>query len=204
MKLTWMGHACFALEAEGYRVVLDPFAGVTGLPDIHTQANAVYCSHGHHDHRYLEGVTVHPNGKNPFTVETLDTFHDGQQGKLRGKNTVHIFTVEGLRVVHLGDLGHLLTEEQAARLRNCDVLLLPVGGTYTIDGGQAAQTVAQLQPRLVLPMHYRSDTFGFAALSTVEPFLQKVVGYPVERRTESSLEINTDVDKKIILLTPGV
>lgn len=204
MKLTWLGHACFALETEGYRVVLDPFAGVPGLPDTHTKANAVYCSHGHDDHHYLEGVTVQPEGQNPFIVETLDTFHDGQQGKLRGKNIIHSFTAEGLRVVHLGDLGHLLSEDQAAQLRNCDVLLLPVGGTYTIDGGQAAQTVAQLQPRLVVPMHYRSDRFGFAKLSTIEPFLQQVEGYPVERRTESTLEMHTDVEKKIILLTPGV
>ena len=203
MKLTWLGHACFALEEDGYRIVTDPFTGVPGLPDTHTWANAVYCSHGHHDHHYLEGVTIRTGGKNPFSVEEIASCHDEKGGALRGENTIRCFEAGGIRIVHLGDLGHFLTQEQAAPLYGCDVLLIPVGGTYTIDGEQAAQVSAQLSPRIAVPMHYRGEHFGFADISTAEPFLEAMRGWTVERLKTDTMEIPSGVEKKIILLESG-
>ena len=117
MKLTWLGHSCFAVESGGYRVVLDPYY-VESYPPLHTSANEVLCSHHHRDHDYVDAVELTPRGGSPFTVETVQAFHDDQGGALRGTNTIHILAAEGLRVVHLGDLGHELSEEQLAPLRS--------------------------------------------------------------------------------------
>ena len=124
MKLTWLGHSCFAVESGGYRVVLDPYY-VESYPPLHTSANEVLCSHHHRDHDFVEAVELTPRGDSPFTVETVQAFHDDQGGALRGTNTIHVLAAEGLRVVHLGDLGHELSGEQLAPLRSCDALLIP-------------------------------------------------------------------------------
>ena len=111
MTITWLGHACFLLESGGFRVLIDPFQNVPGLPDTEAEADAVYCSHGHFDHCYTEQIRLSEGKENPFTVEELQTFHDPEGGRLRGENTVRRFTAGGLSVVHLGDLGHPLSEE---------------------------------------------------------------------------------------------
>lgn len=171
MRLTWLGHACFLLESEGYRVVIDPYIDVPGCGELRLEADAVLCSHHHFDHDYTDAVTLRQGRANPFTVTTVNTFHDEKCGALRGENTVHILRAEGLTVVHLGDLGHRLDKSAVRNLRTCDVLLIPVGGTYTLDAAGAAETVRLLQPRAVIPMHYRGDGFGFDDITTVEPFL---------------------------------
>ena len=91
MRITWLGHACFMVEYEGYRVVIDPFRDVPGFADVSAEADMVLCSHGHFDHAHTDGVTLREGRENPFTVETVDTFHDEEGGALRGKNTVHIY-----------------------------------------------------------------------------------------------------------------
>ena len=132
MKLTWLGHSCFAVESGGYRVVLDPYF-VESYPPLHTSANEVLCSHHHRDHDYVDAVELTPRGGSPFTVETVQAFHDDQGGALRGTNTIHVLAAEGLRVVHLGDLGHELSGEQLAPLRGCDALY-PADEVHCLDG----------------------------------------------------------------------
>ena len=146
MYITWLGHSCFRLESAGYGLVIDPYRVVAGYPPLRVEANAVYISHHHFDHDCLEAVTLLPGGENPFTVETFSTFHDDCQGALRGDNTVHIFRAEGMTVVHLGDLGCALTAAQEEKISGCDALMLPVGGTYTIDAAAAAELVGRLHP----------------------------------------------------------
>ena len=119
MKLTWLGHSCFAVESGGYRVVLDPYY-VESYPPLHTSANEVLCSHHHRDHDFVEAVELTPRKDSPFTVQTVEAFHDDKGGALRGTNTIHVLTAEGLRVVHLGDLGHELSGDQLAPLRTID------------------------------------------------------------------------------------
>ena len=171
MRISWLGHACFAVEHEGYRVVIDPFCDVPGCRNVSAEAEEVLCSHGHFDHAYTKGVTLHLGKESPFTVETVDTFHDEKGGALRGRNTVHILRAGGKTLVHLGDLGHSLSAGQAEKLRSCDVLLIPVGGVYTVDGAAAAAVVRALQPRTAIPMHYRGDGFGFDNIGTLDDFL---------------------------------
>ena len=178
MKITWLGHSCFCVESEGYHIVLDPFKDVKGYADPRLTANEVLCSHEHFDHNCRDAVTLETGTASPFTVETVATLHDDQGGRLRGKNTVHILRAEGMTVVHLGDLGHQLTEEQVAKLRGCDVLLLPVGGTYTVDAAGAKAVAETISPRIIVPMHYRLGGLGFDKLSTLDRFLNL---YPAER-----------------------
>lgn len=200
MRITWLGHACFMVEYEGYRVVIDPFCDVPGCRDTAVEADAVLCSHGHYDHAYIGGVALREGKDSPFTVETVDTCHDEKGGALRGENTVHCLRAGGLTVVHLGDLGHVLTGEQAQPLRGCDALLVPVGGTYTLNGDTAAQVVRQLQPRVVIPMHYRGEGFGFDNIETVEPFLAHFPAETVCRAGESHLELTADTPCGVTVL----
>lgn len=204
MRISWLGHACFMVEHEGYRVVLDPFCDVPGCRDTSVEAEKVLCSHGHYDHHYTDGVTLHGGKESPFTVETVATCHDEKGGTLRGENTVHCLRAGGLSVVHLGDLGHLLSEEQAAALRGCDALLIPVGGTYTLDAAGAAAVIQKLQPRVVIPMHYRGESFGFDNIDTVEPFLAHFPAQSVRRSANDTLELTAQTPQGVTVLTFSV
>lgn len=200
MRITWLGHACFMVEYEGYRVVIDPFRDVPGFADVSAEADMVLCSHGHFDHAHTDGVTLREGRANPFTVETVETFHDEEGGALRGKNTVHILRAGGLKVVHLGDLGHRLTREQAEKLWDCDVLMVPVGGTYTVDHAGAISAQAWLLPRVTIPMHYRGDDFGFDNIDTVDEFLNYFAPADVCRYETNTLEVTADTRSQLALL----
>lgn len=200
MRITWLGHACFMVEYEGYRVVIDPFRDVPGFADVSAEADMVLCSHGHFDHAHTDGVTLREGRANPFTVETVETFHDEEGGALRGKNTVHILRAGGWKVVHLGDLGHRLTREQAEKLWDCDVLMVPVGGTYTVDHAGAISAQAWLLPRVTIPMHYRGDDFGFDNIDTVDEFLNYFAPSDVCRYETNTLEVTADTRSQLALL----
>lgn len=178
MKLSWLGHACFALEQDGYRLVIDPYEGVSGYPELRTEAHAVLCSHGHHDHNAVECVALLPQKEFPFTVRTVETCHDEQGGALRGSNTIHIVTAGGVTVAHLGDLGHRLTAEQAAAIGKVDGVLVPVGGVYTVDAAAARDVCDVLAPKWIVPMHYYHAPYGLTNVAGVEDFLAL---YPTAR-----------------------
>lgn len=201
MTITWRGHSCFVLESGGYRVLLDPYRSVRGLPDIGEAADAVYCSHGHFDHAYTEKIRLTAGKVSPFTVREVATFHDDQGGALRGTNTVRCFSAEGMTVVHLGDLGHQLSGEQAEAIGRCDVLLVPVGGTYTVDAAGAKAVVDTLRPRIVIPMHYRSGEKGFDNIDTAEPFLGLFPQALVRRYPGSGLTVDAGTPEQVAVLS---
>ena len=172
MKLTWLGHSCFLVETAAGSALLDPYApgSVPGLKLPPVTADLVLCSHGHRDHGYRDGVRL--SGREPaFSVSALDTWHDDRGGTLRGPNTVHILEAEGLRLAHLGDLGHMLSPEQIAALGRVDILLIPVGGHYTIGPDTAAELAKAVGAGITVPMHYRGEGFGYDVIGPVEPFL---------------------------------
>ncbi|MBQ2667772.1 MAG: MBL fold metallo-hydrolase [Clostridia bacterium] len=173
ISIRWLGHAAYKITKGNYSVVLDPFAPgtVPGFRDICEEANLVLCSHGHHDHNHTEAVTLLPETEPAFAVTTLSSFHDDVQGAKRGPNTIHILEADGVRIVHFGDLGCALTPEQIETLRGADVILIPVGGFYTIDAAQAKAVVDQIRPKVVIPMHYKAENYGLAPIGTVEEFL---------------------------------
>ena len=172
ITIKWLGLSCYKLTCGDAAVVLDPYTGVRGFPEFKTTANAVFCSHQHGDHGYVQAVELLPyEGELPFAVTVVDTWHDDAQGAKRGPNKIHIIEHEGIRVAHFGDLGHLLSAEQIAAIGKIDAALIPVGGFYTIDAEDARAVCEALQPRVVIPMHYRHDGHGLAVVAGVEPFL---------------------------------
>lgn len=173
MKITWYGHACFKIEAEGGSVIIDPYApgSVPGLCLPELEADKVLCSHGHSDHNYAEGVKL--SGSEPrIKISAVPCCHDEEQGRLRGDNLISVIDADGLRLAHLGDLGHRLSEQQLEALGRVDVLLVPVGGFYTIDAALAQETVKALKPGVVVPMHYRAEGFGLASIAPLDEFLR--------------------------------
>ena len=202
MKIIWNGHSCFTLDTAQGSVVLDPYrdGSVPGLSPIRLTADLVLCSHEHRDHGAREVVTL--TGK-PVSVEVeeLPTFHDPEQGALRGTNIIHILTAEGLRVAHLGDLGCDLTPEQTEKLMELDALMVPVGGYYTIDAKQARAVVETLRPRVVIPMHYRSPSFGYDVITTLEDYLVLCQGDNVVRYPGNTLELTCSTPAQTAVLT---
>ena len=202
MKITWLGHSCFTVESQGYKIVLDPYkdGSVPGLAPIREEADQVLCSHSHGDHCGTECVTLRQGKPSPFTVETIDTWHDGKKGALRGPNTIHILSDGKCRVAHLGDLGCDLTPEQKDKLRDLTALLIPVGGHYTIDAAQAKRLADELSPAVTVPMHYRQAGVGFDVIGTLDQFTglcNDVIAYP-----GSELELPTQIGRQTAVLKP--
>ena len=178
--VTWIGHSCFKIEKEGYTIILDPYAdgSVPGFLPIREKANLVLCSHEHTDHNGRSCVTIEdPDLPCPYTITEMTTFHDDAEGTLRGMNTVHILECRAGKIVHLGDLGTMLTDEQLALVRNCSLLMIPVGGYYTIDADTAAALVDRIHPNIVLPMHYHNEfkRLDYDVLDCVERFTEQMV-----------------------------
>lgn len=189
MTITWLGHSCFLLEANGFRIVLDPYHEVQGLPDVKAEANAIYCSHDHFDHGYTENIRVTPGGENPFAIVEVQTFHDDQGGKLRGNNVIRKFTADGVSAAHLGDLGHSLSAAQLEALGPCDAIMIPVGGYYTIDAAAAKAVADAIGAAVVIPMHYRDGEVGFDVLSTLDDFTKL---YPAEQVRQYGVSITLE------------
>lgn len=195
MDIVWLGHSSFLFRGKTVRLVTDPYSQqMVGLKYPKTEADIITISHDHGDHNAIDNI-VGPGGGQPFVIRGpgeyevkgvsvfgFRTFHDDQKGSLRGKNTVYIIDFEGVKICHLGDLGHKFEDGQLTTVGDVDILLIPVGGFYTIDADTAAEVVAQLDPKIVIPMHYfvqGMDTKGFSQVSGVEPFLNQMgVGTP--------------------------
>ncbi len=199
MKVKWLGHASFLITTDkGVRIVIDPYTpgGPLKYGRINETADAVTVSHEHGDHsdtssikgnpQVLRGAGVH----NVMGVEIkgVAVFHDTSKGSERGKDTIFRISADGVALAHVGDLGHLLSEKDLADLGPVDVLLLPVGGTYTIDAGEATKLVAQVKPKLVIPMHYKTKKCEYP-LATVDGFL---AGKSVRRLESSEIEVKKE------------
>ena len=166
MLIEWNGHSEFLLEsASGYRILTDPFDPNTGYPMRRPGADAVVISHGHGDHSYTDKVDGNPVVLDApghtelgggITADAVLADHDDCQGKKRGKTLLTKIRLDGLTIAHLGDLGRSLTQEERDFLSGTDILMIPVGGFFTIDGETAAAIVRTLSPKVTLPMHYKT------------------------------------------------
>ena len=181
MIIECIAHGEFLIElADGYRIVTDPYNAETGYPVHEIRADAVLVSHGHGDHSAVENVkgwTVKIDKSGSYTlspgvtVEAIPCFHDDAQGAKRGSNLIFVLKAEGLTVAHLGDLGHLPDADLAARIGPVDILMIPVGGFFTIDADTAVDVVRLLKARVILPMHYRTEANAGWPIASVDDFI---------------------------------
>ena len=164
MTITWYGQSCFRLEGKGVNILLDPFSKDIGLKPPRLNANIILVSHEHFDHNNVgedsaEMFVVRGPGeyeKSGVYIEGINSYHDNMEGKQRGLNTIYVVRYEDIRLCHLGDLGQSqLTDEQIETIGDVDILFVPVGGKYTIDGTQAAKIISDIEPKIIIPMHYK-------------------------------------------------
>lgn len=208
MDINWYGHACFRIREGGVTAITDPYDKEIGLTLPRVRADVITLSHAHAGHSYVRGFRGSPRVfESPGEYEVggvfitgVPTFHDRQGGKERGQNTAFLFDFDGLTVCHLGDLGHVLTQEQVEWLNGVNVLLVPVGGGSTIGGPQAAEVVSLLEPNIVIPMHYQTPGLS-RDLAPVSRFL-KAMGLK-RAPTEEVLRIRAGAlseDTQVVLL----
>ena len=171
MKITYLAHSCFAVEENGYKVVFDPYepGSVPGCKDIDLTANLVIASHGHSDHNAVNRVKVVDGEECPFAISTIESYHDESKGSKRGRNNITILRGQ-VSLAHMGDIGCELTDEQYKELAGVDVLLIPVGGFFTIDAKAAKGMADRIGARVVIPMHYRGKGFGYPVIGPVTKF----------------------------------
>ena len=192
MNISWLGHSCFRIAGREVTVVTDPFSPTLGSLGK-AMADIVTVSHQHEGHAYVQGIGGEPRlvaGSGEYEINGvliigIATYHDTEGGRQRGKNTVYLMEVDGVSVCHLGDLGHVLTTGQVEELGSVDVLLLPVGGVSTIDAPMAAEVVRQLNPRVVIPMHYQIPALN-RTLEPVDRFLKEIGVKEVNSQTKLS------------------
>ena len=180
MEITWLGHSCFRIKGKEAILVTDPYQESLGYPPSKLQANIVTLTHQHPGHNYVAGVEGNPKVlKGPGEYEIAEvfirgikTFHDSIQGGKQGKNTIYIMEMDRVNLCHLGDLGHMPSPQQIEEIGSIDVLLVPVGGVSTIDARVAAEIVRLLNPKIVIPMHYRTEVVTW--LEPVDRFLREM------------------------------
>ena len=187
MLIKYIGHSCFKImDAEtGYSIIIDPYrnGSVQGYHDIVDSASEVLCSHEHDDHHGVECVNIEPKDESPFEVTWVDSYHDPEKGALRGPDRIHIIThkTTGEKVVHYGDVGEelddLLREENLSKLKDADIARVPCGGVYTLNRYQALERIERTTPKLVIPMHFRSERLGFdfPHIDSIEMFMDAAI-----------------------------
>lgn len=205
MEITWLGHSCFKIRGKQTTIITDPYSPDLGYSLGKLNASIVTVSHLHPGHSFTAGVGGDPRaitGSGEYEISNVlvigvATFHDEDRGKIRGGNTAYLIEIDEISICHLGDLGHVLTDEQVEELGNVDVLLVPVGGVSTIDSQVAAEIVRQLEPKAVIPMHYKTPALS-RKLEPVEAFLKEMGADNITPQaklslTKSSLPISTQV-----------
>lgn len=181
MEISWLGHSCFRLRGRDVTVVVDPCAPSTGYTLPRVTAEIVAVTHDHPGHNHVAGVggtprVVHGAGEYEIAdvfITGIQTHHDSVNGQERGANTAYLIELDELSICHLGDVGHVLSPEQVEALQEADILFVPVGGTSTVNATTAADIVRLIDPKVVIPMHYRTEA-GRPDLDPVDRFLAEM------------------------------
>ncbi|MBI5037393.1 MAG: MBL fold metallo-hydrolase [Candidatus Kerfeldbacteria bacterium] len=209
MYITWLGQSCFKIQTKNATLIMDPYDQKLGLKLPRLQADIVTISHDHYDHNNAEGIGGEPFIiSNPgeyevkgISIRGIPSWHDTSEGAERGANTIYIIEAEDIKIAHVGDLGTQLSEVQVEQLDNIDVLMVPVGGTYTLDAAGAAKVVNDIEPRIIIPMHYKLPGLK-VSLAGVEPFCKEMGVKPngaEEKLRVVKKELPTD-DSQVVIL----
>ena len=204
MKIKWFGHSAFGLTSESGKIVLtDPYEpngynGAVRYKPITVNADAVTISHNHPDHNYTRELTGNPKIVTQkeaceiagIRITGIPTFHDSQQGKKRGGNIIFVYEIDDLRIAHCGDLGHILSDKETASLGRIDIVLIPIGGNFTIDAAQATDIIEKIKPKIAIPMHYKTEVLDFP-ISGVDELLNGKNNIKRASTSEVSITIKT-------------
>lgn len=213
MKIKYLGHASFLITSDkGARIITDPYKSRPDLRygEIRETADIVTVSHDHSDHNNVATIKGEPEvvrgtaKVKGIEFKGIPVFHDEAKGSQRGKNAIFCYEVDGMRVCHLGDLGHKLSGAQVAELGKVDILLIPVGGFYTIDAKVASQICDAVAPKVIIPMHFKTSKCDFP-ITEVEVFLQGKKN--VSRLDSSETEFHREklpTATQIIVLKPAL
>lgn len=214
MEIKYLGHNSFLIRTKNGKVVTDPFdPKVVGLKYAKQEADIVTISHQHQDHNYVEGVSENalkldwPGEfeKNGIRVFGYQSFHDKEQGAQRGENILFKIEAEDLSVLHCGDLGLIPDENFIDKIGDVDVLMIPVGGFYTIDPAEAAKVVQKIEPSIVIPMHYQTEGLDpgmFEKLAGVEEFMKRMGAVATEPQDKISIKKEDFIEEqtKVIVM----
>jgi L-ascorbate metabolism protein UlaG (beta-lactamase superfamily) len=200
MRVKYYGHSAFLISSKGgKRIIIDPYKpgafGSISYGEIPDEADVVLVSHDHDDHNDSGGIVGNPEvfgipGKQSvhgIEFNGIPTFHDSSSGKERGKNIIFTFTLDGITLCHLGDLGHVLSQSEVEAIGPVDLLLVPVGGFYTIDAKEASEVARQLNPAIIIPMHFKTGKCDFP-IAPVEEFTKGKADVKVMNSSEISLD----------------
>jgi L-ascorbate metabolism protein UlaG (beta-lactamase superfamily) len=216
MKIAWYGQSCFRLiikvsGGEKITLFIDPFDKETGLTPPRGNADIIICSHNHRDHsntKSLSGAPFIIDGPGEYDVKKvyikgIYSFHDDKKGEERGINTISVIEAEDLKICHLGDLGQKeLSDIQLEKIGEVDILMVPVGGNFTIDGSEAVKIINQIEPKVIIPMHYKIPGISLK-LDVLEKFLKEI---SVEEETMEELTIQkkdlTEEEMKVVVMKP--
>jgi len=213
MIITWQGHSCFKIQdkigPDGVTLVTDPFNKETGLKVPNFEADIITISHDHKDHNNAEALRGKPflidsAGEFDFKgvlVEGIDSYHDDKKGAERGANIMYRIEIDDISVAHLGDLGDILDNAQLEKLVGTDVLLIPVGGKYTLDAKKAVEVISQIEPRIVIPMHYKTKDLKYD-LDSVDKFIKELGLTPTyEEKLKISKKDLPSEDMELVILS---
>lgn len=219
MEISYIGHSCFKVKGKNATLVFDPYNPEkfgAKLPKL--EADIVLTSHDHFDHNFIEGVRGSEEGKEPFIisgpgeydvkgvhVEGFKTFHDEKEGAERGLNTIYYVEIDGFFLLHLGDLGHELSKDILEEFGNVDVLMVPVGGFYTIDHEKAVDIISEIEPSFVIPMHYAGKGGKDLKIVGVDKFISEWGSEVVKKDSKLKLSSKSDLpeETQVVVLDQG-
>ncbi len=208
VEINWLGHSCFRIKGSHGLIITDPYPPDLGYSLGKLTASIVTVSHQHPSHSYVQDIGGEPRvveGPGEYEISGvlilgIATFHDAVGGKNKGKNTIYLMEVDGMSICHLGDLGHVLNAEQVEEIDDVDVLLLPVGGVSTLNAAMAAEVIRRLEPKVVVPMHYKTPAIS-RELGTVDEFLKEMGVEQIDSKPKLSLtKSNLPASTQVFLL----
>ncbi len=209
MTITWFGQSCFRIEAKDANILIDPFSKEIGLKPPRIKDDIVLVTHEHYDHNNLDGINseafviTNPGEyeKGGVAIYGILSYHDKSEGKERGLNSIYIIKSEEIIICHLGDFGQSkLTDEQIESIGDVDILMIPVGGTYTIDAKEAVEVISQIEPKMIIPMHYKLPGLTID-LAGVDKFIKELGLVPenMDKLKIARKNLPTEETKLIIL-----
>lgn len=182
MIITWYGQSCFRIQSGELVLVTDPFSKDIGLKPPTGQADIVTVSHDHDDHNNISVIKGDPfvvDGPGEYSLKGISivgipSTHETANGGGEGENTIYVMDIEGMKVCHLGDQGAKLTNDQIEAMGDIDVLFIPIGGTFTLNADEALDVIGQIEPRVIIPMHYQINGLKIKGLEKVDKFAKEI------------------------------